>query len=196
LNGTSEDIVKRREEFGQNHIPLQKPKTFVELVWDVLQDVILMLEAIFSLALSFYHPPMHIQHTSGAWRMKVRAILLSVVCVVLVTAFNNWSKEKQFCGLQSRIEHDQEFTVVRGGEVIQINVSEIVVGDIAQAKYAPCWRTGNRGQNKRGPRLKKADVGFTMIVIQFVGKPFSCVGLPINQWLWCIFLGFGSLLWG
>lgn len=63
------------------------------------------------------------------------AILLSVVCVVLVTAFNDWSKEKQFRGLQSRIEQEQKFTVVRGGQVIQINVSEIVVGDIAQVKY-------------------------------------------------------------
>lgn len=63
------------------------------------------------------------------------AILLSVVCVVLVTAFNDWSKEKQFRSLQCRIEQEQKFTVVRGGQVIQVNVSELVVGDIAQVKY-------------------------------------------------------------
>uniref|UniRef100_UPI00398E502B plasma membrane calcium-transporting ATPase 2 isoform X19 n=1 Tax=Pristiophorus japonicus TaxID=55135 RepID=UPI00398E502B len=63
------------------------------------------------------------------------AILLSVFCVVFVTAFNDWSKEKQFRGLQSRIEQEQKFSVVRGGQVIQIPVSEIVTGDIAQIKY-------------------------------------------------------------
>ncbi|KAL2775941.1 plasma membrane calcium-transporting ATPase 1 isoform 6 [Daubentonia madagascariensis] len=63
------------------------------------------------------------------------AILLSVVCVVLVTAFNDWSKEKQFRGLQSRIEQEQKFTVIRGGQVIQIPVADITVGDIAQVKY-------------------------------------------------------------
>ncbi|MED6248753.1 Plasma membrane calcium-transporting ATPase 3, partial [Xenoophorus captivus] len=63
------------------------------------------------------------------------AILLSVVCVVLVTAFNDWSKEKQFRGLQSRIEQEQKFTIVRAGQVTQVKVSEIVVGDIAQVKY-------------------------------------------------------------
>ncbi|XP_054574779.1 plasma membrane calcium-transporting ATPase 1 isoform X4 [Eptesicus fuscus] len=63
------------------------------------------------------------------------AILLSVVCVVLVTAFNDWSKEKQFRGLQSRIEQEQKFTVIRGGQVIQIPVADIIVGDIAQVKY-------------------------------------------------------------
>lgn len=54
---------------------------------------------------------------------------------MLVTAFNDWSKEKQFRGLQSRIEQEQKFTVVRGGQVIQIPVAELVVGDIAQVKY-------------------------------------------------------------
>ena len=63
------------------------------------------------------------------------AILLSVVCVVLVTAFNDWSKEKQFRGLQSRIEQEQRFSVVRKGNVIQIPVADLVVGDMAQVKY-------------------------------------------------------------
>lgn len=68
------------------------------------------------------------------------AILLSVVCVVLVTAFNDWSKEKQFRGLQSRIEQEQKFTVIRGGQVIQIPVADIIVGDIAQVKYGKSQR--------------------------------------------------------
>ena len=63
------------------------------------------------------------------------AILLSVVCVVLVTAFNDWSKEKQFRGLQSRIEQEQRFSVVRGGQLVLVLVSEILVGDVAQVKY-------------------------------------------------------------
>jgi len=69
------------------------------------------------------------------------AILLSVVCVVLVTAFNDWSKEKQFRGLQSRIEQEQKFQVVRGSQVIQLPVADILVGDIAQIKYGRCKKT-------------------------------------------------------
>lgn len=57
------------------------------------------------------------------------------MCVVLVTAFNDWSKEKQFRGLQSRIEQEQKFTVVRKGNVIQIPVADMVAGDMAQVKY-------------------------------------------------------------
>uniref|UniRef100_A0A8C6L1M3 Calcium-transporting ATPase n=1 Tax=Nothobranchius furzeri TaxID=105023 RepID=A0A8C6L1M3_NOTFU len=72
---------------------------------------------------------------SEAGWIEGAAILLSVVCVVLVTAFNDWSKEKQFRGLQSRIEQEQKFQVVRGSQVIQLPVADIVVGDIAQIKY-------------------------------------------------------------
>uniref|UniRef100_A0A4W6FHX9 Calcium-transporting ATPase n=1 Tax=Lates calcarifer TaxID=8187 RepID=A0A4W6FHX9_LATCA len=152
LDGNSEDISRRKKEFGQNTIPPKKPKTFLQLVWEALQDVtliILEVAAVISLGLSFYRPPDaerqsdSIGSTGGveeegeaeAGWIEGAAILLSVVCVVLVTAFNDWSKEKQFRGLQSRIEQEQKFTVVRGGQVIQINVSEIVVGDIAQVKY-------------------------------------------------------------
>lgn len=38
-------------------------------------------------------------------------------------------------GLQSRIEGEHKFAVIRGNEVKQIPISEIVVGDICQIKY-------------------------------------------------------------
>ena len=68
------------------------------------------------------------------------AILIAVVIVVLVTAFNDWSKEKQFRGLQDRIEGEQTFSVIRRGQAIQIQIGEIVVGDIMQVKRLG-WRS-------------------------------------------------------
>uniref|UniRef100_A0A671S5R6 Calcium-transporting ATPase n=1 Tax=Sinocyclocheilus anshuiensis TaxID=1608454 RepID=A0A671S5R6_9TELE len=151
LSGQPADIEKRKVAFGQNFIPPKKPKTFLQLVWEALQDVtliILEVAAIVSLGLSFYKPPDSENRNCGnaaggvedegeaeAGWIEGAAILLSVACVVLVTAFNDWSKEKQFRGLQSRIEQEQKFMMVRGGQVIPIPVAEIVVGDIAQIKY-------------------------------------------------------------
>uniref|UniRef100_A0A668VX71 Calcium-transporting ATPase n=1 Tax=Oreochromis aureus TaxID=47969 RepID=A0A668VX71_OREAU len=149
LAGAQTDLDKRKEIFGKNLIPPKKPKTFLQLVWEALQDVtliILEIAALISLGLSFYHPPgetacgaaaggVEDEGEADAGWIEGAAILLSVVCVVLVTAFNDWSKEKQFRGLQSRIEQEQKFQVVRGSQVIQLPVADIVVGDIAQIKY-------------------------------------------------------------
>ncbi|KAM4583212.1 plasma membrane calcium-transporting ATPase 1-like isoform 2-T2 [Fundulus diaphanus] len=151
LSGNPTDLEKRHAAFGKNLIPPKKPKTFLQLVWEALQDVtliILEIAAIISLGLSFYHPPGGNAEACGeaaggaedegeaqAGWIEGAAILFSVIIVVLVTAFNDWSKEKQFRGLQNRIEQEQKFTVIRKGQVIQIPVAEIVVGDIAQIKY-------------------------------------------------------------
>ncbi|XP_026163653.1 plasma membrane calcium-transporting ATPase 2 isoform X1 [Mastacembelus armatus] len=152
LAGAQTDLDKRKEVFGRNLIPPKKPKTFLQLVWEALQDVtliILEIAALISLGLSFYKPPgesggescgsaaggAEDEGEADAGWIEGAAILLSVVCVVLVTAFNDWSKEKQFRGLQSRIEQEQKFQVVRGSQVIQLPVADIVVGDIAQIKY-------------------------------------------------------------
>ncbi|XP_059924190.1 plasma membrane calcium-transporting ATPase 2-like isoform X1 [Gadus macrocephalus] len=151
LSGNPVDLEKRHASFGKNFIPPKKAKSFLALVWEALQDVtliILEIAAIISLGLSFYHPPGGDSESCGqaasgvedegeaqAGWIEGAAILFSVAIVVLVTAFNDWSKEKQFRGLQSRIEQEQKFTVIRKGQVIQIPVSEIVTGDIAQIKY-------------------------------------------------------------
>jgi magnesium-transporting ATPase (P-type) len=63
------------------------------------------------------------------------AILISVVVVVVVTAANDYTKEKQFRSLQAKIESGHKFAVVRNGKQMQINVDELVVGDVCQVKY-------------------------------------------------------------
>lgn len=52
-----------------------------------------------------------------------------------MTSFNDWRKERQFRGLQNKIEHEHKFAVLRAGEVVQIPVGDIVVGDVCQVKY-------------------------------------------------------------
>jgi len=148
LSGNPADLQRRTAAFGSNVIPPKPPKSFLRLVWEALQDItliILIIAALLSLGLSFYSPPpsddeedFHTAHddseSEAGWIEGV-AILVAVVVVVLVTSFNDWRKERQFRGLQSKIECEHKFATIRGGEVIQIPVGELVVGDICQVKY-------------------------------------------------------------
>lgn len=94
-------------------------------------------------ALCFLHVPHFIfaavkkgqeEDDSHGW-IEGLAILISVIVVVIVTAFNDYSKERQFRGLQNRIEGEHKFSVIRNGEAKNISVGDIVVGDICQIKY-------------------------------------------------------------
>ncbi|KAI5731047.1 hypothetical protein M8J77_003840 [Diaphorina citri] len=141
LSGSAADMEHRRDTFGSNTIPPKPPKTFLTLVWEALQDVtliILEIAALVSLGLSFYKPAdedvFDDDEAKHGW-IEGLAILISVIVVVIVTAFNDYTKERQFRGLQSRIEGEHKFSVIRQGEVKQISVGDIVVGDICQIKY-------------------------------------------------------------
>ncbi|CAB3406611.1 unnamed protein product [Caenorhabditis bovis] len=145
VNGIKHDaqeLKSRQEAFGKNEIPPAPSKSFFRLAWEALQDitlVILLVAALVSLGLSFYRPSEEhagndASEQEAGWIEGV-AILVAVIVVVLVTALNDWTKEKQFRGLQSKIETEHRFSVIRNGEPIDVVVNELVVGDVARVKY-------------------------------------------------------------
>ncbi|XP_042884673.1 plasma membrane calcium-transporting ATPase 2-like isoform X1 [Penaeus japonicus] len=154
IANSTEDLLRRREVFGPNEIPPKSPKSFLRLIWEALKDttlIILQVAAVVSICLSFFHAedsfmeeeskssgpgPVASEEKEQAppWIEGV-AILAAVIVVVFVTAFNDYSKERQFRGLQKKIENSNLFSVVRARSVVQIPVSDIVVGDVCQIKY-------------------------------------------------------------
>lgn len=142
-----EDIQARLKAFGRNEIPPKPPKSFFRLAFEALQDttlILLIFCSFISIGLSFYHPEADaleedvrqdaFSEANLEWVEGV-AILFAVGIVVFVSAFNDWRKEKQFRGLKDKIEQDQMASVLRGGQVKQINLKELVVGDICFIKY-------------------------------------------------------------
>ncbi|XP_059490443.1 plasma membrane calcium-transporting ATPase 3-like isoform X2 [Neocloeon triangulifer] len=144
LKDSPQEAERRREVFGSNVIPAKKPKSFLSLAWEAAQDftlLILIVAAFTSLVLGFIVPEDEVaqkakegEEEHHGW-IESLAIFISVIVVVLVTAFNDWSKERQFQGLQGRIKGEHKYSVLRGNEVIQIPVGDIVVGDVCQVKY-------------------------------------------------------------
>uniref|UniRef100_A0A0N5CHT3 Calcium-transporting ATPase n=1 Tax=Strongyloides papillosus TaxID=174720 RepID=A0A0N5CHT3_STREA len=69
-----------------------------------------------------------------AW-IEGAAILICVIVVVLVTALNDYSKERQFKALQAQVETGHTFSVIRDEKEQNIPVSDLVVGDLCRVKY-------------------------------------------------------------
>lgn len=138
ITGFIEDIEHRKNVFGSNVIPAKPPKTFLQFLVDAFKDtilIILTIAAIVSLLLGVFAPEDCAgAHENTGW-IDGFAIIVAVFIVAFVTAINDYQKEQQFRGLQSKIEGEHKFTVVRNGEPSEILNSEIVVGDLCQVKY-------------------------------------------------------------
>ncbi|OQV19584.1 Plasma membrane calcium-transporting ATPase 3 [Hypsibius exemplaris] len=72
--------------------------------------------------------------TEYEW-IEAAAIGIAVTLVVLVTAVNDYGKEKQFQALQDRVRKEQKVTVLRTGKQQVITTDDLVVGDIFSLKY-------------------------------------------------------------
>ncbi|CAF0953793.1 unnamed protein product [Adineta steineri] len=144
LSGDENDFSRRKAAFGRNEILLRSPTTFLALMFDALQDVKIIKTIIFGiilLTLSFYYPSGETSEGKGkpkeinvAWVEGI-GIIIVVLVVILLTTFNHWIKERQFRDLQSKIELDQKFDVIRKSEIKQIPIKDILVGDICLIEH-------------------------------------------------------------
>jgi len=118
----------RKQRFGENKVPRKDPATFLELIVESLEDFmvrVLIVAGVVSLILETVENP------SIGWINGV-AILLAVAIVALVTATNNYQKEKQFRALEDKEE--QKCVVVRNGGEQIILAEDVLVGDIMVIK--------------------------------------------------------------
>eukprot|EP00957_Ditylum_brightwellii_P035188 2668357-Ditylum_brightwellii.AAC.1 len=83
---------------------------------------ILIAAAIVSLAVGIYDDP-------STGYVEGLAILTAVLIVAIVTAGNDYEKQRQFLAL-SEANDDVDVLVIRGGKAKQIPVADIVLGDI------------------------------------------------------------------
>ena len=132
LIGIHSDLEDRKKLFGKNFIETRPPKTFLKLVWEALRDPILRILS-FCAIISFILG-MIIDNIKTGW-IEGFAILVAVAICSLVAALNDWQKENQFRQLQNKIDDEQVIDVVRNGEVVKMQITELVVGDICLLNY-------------------------------------------------------------
>jgi magnesium-transporting ATPase (P-type) len=97
----------------------------LELFLESFEDttiIVLVVAAIVSFAVGVYEDP------QKGWIEGV-AIIFAVLVVAIVTATNNYNKERQFRQL-SAVREDVSIVVLRAGRNVSINIKQLVVGDI------------------------------------------------------------------
>ncbi|KAF8822135.1 plasma membrane-type Ca(2+)-ATPase A1 PMCAA1, partial [Cardiosporidium cionae] len=128
------EINHRKQQFGENRLPQRQPTAFITLCFDAARDFtlrVLMGCGVISIVLNFFFS----KHPEIEW-IEGFAIWVAVLVVVLVTAGNDWMKEKQFRKLAA-VKEEKACTVVREGSHHEISVHDLVVGDLL------CIETGD-----------------------------------------------------
>lgn len=124
-----DQFIDRKRVFKDNRLPPRKTYTLGSLLWTAYNDKILWLltvAAVVSLALGLYET--FDRGSSVDW-VEGLAICVAIIIIVLVTAFNDWQKEKQFTKLNQKKE-DREVKCIRSGKAIMISVYDVLVGDV------------------------------------------------------------------
>ncbi|GMH68470.1 hypothetical protein TL16_g04938 [Triparma laevis f. inornata] len=119
-----------RERYGANVFPEKPMKSFLTLFVESFNDttlIILIIAAFVSLIVGSYEDP------EKGW-IEGLAILIAVFLVSIVTATNDYQKEKQFRDLEKNSEALERCTIIRSGETLRVNPDLLVVGDVVSLK--------------------------------------------------------------
>ncbi|KAI9010206.1 PMCA-type calcium-translocating P-type ATPase, partial [Hyaloraphidium curvatum] len=131
----SPPIPRRQEIYGVNRLPEQKSKSIFELMWLAAQDktiILLSVAALVSLAFGLWQdfdPNINQNDEPKVHWVEGTAILIAVVVVILAGSINDWQKERQFRKLNA-VKDDRTVVVLRGGNIKEISIFDVVVGDI------------------------------------------------------------------
>ncbi|KAJ6068345.1 uncharacterized protein N7446_005382 [Penicillium canescens] len=103
----SSKFEDRIRVYAENKLPARKSAGFFKLFWVAYNDKIIILRGV----------------GGGV------AICVAILIVTVVTAANDWQKEKQFAKLNKR-NNDREVKAIRSGKSTLISVYDIMVGDV------------------------------------------------------------------
>lgn len=128
-SGNGSPFEDRIRVFSRNKLPARKSTGFLKLFWAAYNDkiiILLTIAAVVSLSLGIYET---VSEGSGVDWVEGVAICVAILIVTVVTAANDWQKERQFAKLNKRND-DREVKVTRSGKTNMVSIYDIMVGDI------------------------------------------------------------------
>ncbi|KAI1837832.1 hypothetical protein DTO006G1_4509 [Penicillium roqueforti] len=128
-SGHGSPFEDRIRVFSQNKLPARKSTGFLKLFWAAYNDkiiILLTIAAVVSLSLGIYET---VSEGTGVQWVEGVAICVAILIVTIVTAANDWQKERQFAKLNKRND-DRQVQVTRSGKPDMVSIYDIMVGDI------------------------------------------------------------------
>jgi Ca2+-transporting ATPase len=101
--GDGSPFEDRIRVFSRNKLPARKSTGFLTLLWMAYNDKIIILltvAAVVSLSLGIYET---VSEGTGVDWVEGVAICVAILIVTIVTAANDWQKERQFAKLNKRV---------------------------------------------------------------------------------------------
>lgn len=173
-------IEERKKAFGANVLPDPPTKSFCKLFLEALLDlmlIILMVSAVVSLVLVLVFPP---PGEKLGWIDSV-SILVAVLIVSLVQAITNYRQQKAFTNI-NRMKNDNLTPVIRNGERIKLNSTEIVVGDILYLDNGNKVAADGIFISGRELKLNESAVTGEVLPVSISEEnPFCCSGCTIEN---------------
>jgi len=127
IPATLKDLEEREKAFGHNRPKELERKTYIGEILEGLEDVtiiMLIIAALVSIILGGFTEGWATGWIEGA------AILFAVALVLNVTAYNNLQQDALFADLSAQ-NAKKNIQVKRGNKTIDIDVSALLVGDLA-----------------------------------------------------------------
>ncbi len=132
ISTDEKELEHRMEVFGSNSISEKKLTSFLVLMWEALQDFVLIMLLVMGVVTIVVETTIALEpgEKCGPCWLEGFAILTSVCIVVLITAGIDYGKQLAFRDLSKKLETRNTKSVLRNGEQVLVTDAEIVVGDI------------------------------------------------------------------
>lgn len=180
-NNNPSDIKMREETFGANYVAPPKPKTIFHLIWEAFQDITIMVltgSGVLSIILSIFVG----DHPETGW-IEGACIIFAVLVVTIVTAINDYQKEKQFRSLNA-VKEDEKIKVIRNGQPCEVSKFSLVVGDIVRVDLGDIIPGDGIVFDEKELKLdESAMTGESDLLTKNAQKPFLLSGTKVMEGL-------------
>ncbi|GAB9468777.1 Calcium-translocating p-type atpase, pmca-type [Globisporangium polare] len=180
-NDNKSDLLAREEAFGRNYVAPPKSKSFLALMWDAFQDItiiVLTIAGIFSIILAVTVG----DHPDTGW-IEGACIIFAVLVVTVVTAVNDYQKERQFQSLNA-IKEDEKIKVIRNGVPCEVGKFSLVVGDIVRVDLGDIIPADGIVFDEKELRLdESAMTGESDLLTKNAERPFLLSGTKVMEGL-------------